>query len=490
MPDATPPTIADDRPGAQPPPCERVGDYLLLGEVGRGGMGVVYKALEVGLDRVVAVKMVLAGNLPQEEELARFHTEASAAARLQHPNIVKVHRVGAQGDRHYYAMDFIDGRSLAQCLADGPLPAKAAARCLTTVARAIQHAHEHGILHRDLKPGNILLDAHGQPHVTDFGLAKQLSRDGGQTRTGALLGTPSYMAPEQASGSKELTPATDVYGLGALLYELLTARPPFRGETALDTVMQVLQNDPAPPRLLNPRIDRDLETVCLKCLAKAPRDRYGSAEELARDLDRYLAGESILARSLNMLDYLTRALERSQLDVEFRRYGDAVLWFAAIVGPLHAVKHFAIARHLPTSLIAGLHLLQFALMLLVLWRYRAKGLMPTTPAERQLWAVWVGYVLTCLVVSGQMWVMFGEDQVYRQVLYPVYCAITGLAFFALGASYWGMLYVISACFFALSALLLLDLRWGVLAYGGMWTVALVTVGLRLRKLGRERGEEG
>jgi hypothetical protein len=343
-------------------------------------------------------------------------------------------------------------------------------------------------VHRDLKPGNILLDAADQPHVTDFGLAKQLARDSSHTRTGALLGTPSYMAPEQALGSKELTPATDVYGLGALLYELLTARPPFRGETAYDTVMQVLQNDPAPPRLLNPHIDRDLETVCLKCLAKDPRDRYASAEELAKDLDRYLAGESIQARSLNMMDYIGRALERSQLDVEFRRYGDAVLWFAGIVGTLHVVKHFAIARHQPTGLIVGLHVLQFALMLLVLWCYRPKGLMPTTPAERQLWSVWLGYVATCLMVSWQMRVMFGEERIYQSVLYPIFCSITGLAFFALGATYWGMLYVIAACFFALSALLLLDTSWGVLAYGGMWTVALLAVGLRLRKLGRERGE--
>jgi eukaryotic-like serine/threonine-protein kinase len=487
VPDPTLPTIGYDRPEA-PPPGERFGDYLLLGELGRGGMGVVYKALDTGLDRVVAVKMVLAGNLSEEEELARFRTEASAAARLQHPHIVQVHRVGVHGDRHYYAMDFIEGRSLAQCLADGPLPGKAAARYLVTVARAIQHAHDHGILHRDLKPANILLDARDQPHVADFGLAKQLTRDGGHTRTGALLGTPSYMAPEQARGTKELTPATDVYGLGALLYELITARPPFRGETALDTVMQVLENDPAPPRLLNPRIDRDLETVCLKCLSKDPRDRYGSAEELARDLDRYLAGESIHARSMNMLDYIGRALERSHLDVEFRRYGDAVLWFAGIVGSLHVVKHFAIAHQLPTGLIVGLHVLQFGLMLLVLWYYRPKGLMPTSPAERQLWSVWVGYVLTCLVVSWQMRVMFGVDRVYQNVLYPVFCAITGLAFFVLGATYWGMLYVVAACFFALSALLLLDLSWGVLAYGGMWTLALLAIGLRLRKLGRERGE--
>jgi serine/threonine protein kinase len=468
----------------------RFGDYLLLGEIGRGGMGVVYKAFEAGLERTVAVKMVLAGSLTDPSELIRFRTEASAAGRLHHPHIVKVHRVGVFDDQHFYAMDFIDGPSLAQRVQDGPLPGKVAARYLATIARAIQHAHEHGILHRDLKPSNILLDQNDQPHVADFGLAKLLAADSGQTRTGALLGTPSYMAPEQAAGRKDLTPATDVYGLGALLYELVTARPPFRGETAFDTILQVLEHDPAPPRLLNPRLDRDLETICLKCLAKNPRDRYPSAEALAQDLDRYIAGESIQARSLNMLDYLGRTLERSQFDVEFRLYGHVILWFALIVGGMHLVKHVAIVTRQSLSIILFTHVLQFALMLLVLWLYRPKGLLPTSTAERQLWSVWISYVIACSLVAFEVRGMFGPDCTYEGALYPFFCVITGMAFFVLGASYWGMCYAMALAFWLLSALLLLHPSWGTLAFGGLWTVVLLAIGLRLRRLGidREQGE--
>ncbi len=250
------PTVAHSGPGpALPlPPCEpapqRFGDYELLGEVGRGGMGVVYKAREAGLDRVVAVKMLLPGAVPDGEELQRFRTEAAAAARLQHPHIVAVHRVGEVGGRHFYSMDFIDGVSLTQRLAEGPLPGRTAARYAAVVARALHHAHQHGILHRDIKPGNVLLDADDRPHVTDFGLAKQYTSDSGQTRTGSVLGTPSYMAPEQALGRKDLGPACDVYGVGAMLYELLTGRPPFKAETPLDTLSQVIEVEPVPPRWL------------------------------------------------------------------------------------------------------------------------------------------------------------------------------------------------------------------------------------------------
>src|SRR5260370_30190996 len=214
------PTLQADSPVIRP-----FGDYQLLGEIGRGGMGVVFKAYQPRLNRFVAIKMVLPGMLADDDDLKRFHSEASAAAVLQHPYIVAVHDVGVLDDKHYYSMDFIDGQSLTQRLADGPLPGRTAAKYMATVAHAIQHAHDHGILHRDLKPGNILIDKDDQPHVTDFGLAKQFKCDSGHTRTGAIVGTPSYMAPEQAAGRKDLGPARDGHGLGALLYELLTRRP-------------------------------------------------------------------------------------------------------------------------------------------------------------------------------------------------------------------------------------------------------------------------
>jgi WD40 repeat protein len=294
--------------------------YEIVGELGRGGMGVVYEARHLALDRPVALKMIRSGADAGEEELARFRTEAEAAARLQHPNIVQIHEVGEHQGLPYVALEFCPGGSLEKKLNGTPLPPQPAAQLAETLARAMHVAHGKGIVHRDLKPANVLLvaserpeavalaDGAGEaerydPKITDFGLAKRLDVDVGQTQTGAILGTPSYMAPEQACGkSKEIGPAADVYALGATLYELLTGRPPFKAATPLDTILQVIGEDPVPPRTLQPKLPRDLETVCLKCLQKEPSRRYGSAQELADDLRRFQEGKPILARPVGRLE--------------------------------------------------------------------------------------------------------------------------------------------------------------------------------------------
>jgi serine/threonine protein kinase/WD40 repeat protein len=342
------PQNAGAPPSGAPDVLHYFGDYELLEEIARGGMGVVYRARQVSLNRIVAVKVLLFGQFASDEFVQRFRTEAEAAANLHHPNIVAIHEIGEHEGRQYFSMDYVAGGHLGDLVREQPLPAKRAAALLKTIAEAVHHAHQRGVLHRDLKPSNVLMDSQGNPRLTDFGLAKRFGGGtpaGGTgvspvriephgrdphatpelTVTGQMLGTPSYASPEQAGGRRStVTTASDVYSLGAILYFLLTARPPFLGESLEETLHQVLQQEPVSPRLLNPSVPRDLETICLKCLEKEPSRRYGSAQELAEELERFLNDRHILARPAGPPEKLWRWCRRRPA-------------LAALVAALHLV---------------------------------------------------------------------------------------------------------------------------------------------------------
>jgi tetratricopeptide (TPR) repeat protein len=316
----------------------KVPGYQVLGKIGHGGMGVVYKARQVGLNRLVALKMIIGGVQAREDLVARFRVEAEAVARLRHPNIMEIYEIGEVDSSPFVSLEFLEGGDLDDRLAGTPQPGGTAAELAATLARAVQAAHAAMIIHRDLKPTNVLFDADGVPKITDFGLAKRLESDSKQTQTGQIMGSPSYMAPEQARGeTRDVGPAADIYALGAILYQMLTGRPPFRGETPMETIRQVIDDEPVAPSQLVPRVARDLETICLKCLSKKPEQRYSSAKSLLEDLERFLDGDAILARPTPLLERTWKRARRRPL-----RAAAAV---AAILAPLALLIYWGYREH-------------------------------------------------------------------------------------------------------------------------------------------------
>ena len=307
-------------------------EYELLEEIGRGGMGIVYRAVQKSLQRVVAVKMLLRRDLASHADLTRFRSEAEAAAQLDHPGIVSIFEVGEYRGHPFYSMRYIEGTTLAKRLQAGPIPPREGAQILLRVAEAVQAAHSKGVLHRDLKPSNILIDLAGKPHVSDFGLAKRLEGNQTMTHTGAILGTPCYMSPEQAAGSRgDVGPASDVWSLGAILYQVLVDKPPFQASSPMDTLLAVLEVDPPLPRSINRQVNRDLEMIALKTLQKPQDLRYASAAHLANDLRAFLASEPIAARQGGVLDVVSRLLRETHHAVVLENWGLLWMWHSVVV---------------------------------------------------------------------------------------------------------------------------------------------------------------
>jgi serine/threonine-protein kinase len=442
-------------------------------------MAVVYRARQLSLNRLTALKMVLAGDHASAAELARFRSEAQAIARLQHPNVVQIHEVGEWDGMPFFSLELCPGGNLASRLNGTPWSPAEAAELVETLARAIHAAHGAGVIHRDLKPSNVLFLSDGTPKVSDFGLAKTRGEAQGQTGTGEILGTPGYMAPEQAAGkSKDVSPATDVHALGAILYELLTGRAPFRGDTTLDTLLQVLERFPERPRAFNPAVNAALEAICLRALEKDPRDRYPTALDLAEDLAAYRRGDAVLAEGTSNLRVVRLLLQESRHTEVLQLWGRVWQWHAAIVFGTFAVTSLllwlGVSRAEPYAACWAAGLLALNVPV---WRLRLREGPPFTRLERQVGEVWCLCGLGCLLTGG-LWALLGIPWMSLLPVVVLQCAVAiGCISVILG----GTFRLLAVAVAAMTPVLVLAPAVGPLLFGTVFGVALYSIGRRFAR---------
>lgn len=470
-----------------PKPLQKIGDYELLAEIGRGGMGIVYTARQLSLGRIVAVKTMVRGQLASASDVVRFKAEAESAARLDHPHIVPIYEVGEHEGQPWFSMKYVAGTTLATRLAEGPLPPREAAALLLPVCRAIAEAHQRGVLHRDLKPANILIDVDGQPHVSDFGLAKRIhaAESVGDlhhiTQSGAIVGTPGYMPPEQAAGQRgTVGPASDVYSLGAILYHALTGRAPFQAASPVDVLLMVLEQEPLPPRLLNPSADRDLEMICLKCLQKPAELRYATAEALADDLAAYLANEPISARSTNLGQLMGRMLRETHHAGVLENWGLLWMWHSLALLVLCLLTNWMKLRGINTPQpYLGLWVFGLGTWIVIFWALRRRA-GPITFVERQIAHVWAGSV----IASTALYVVEMLLGLPVLALSPVLGLTSGMVFLAKAGILSGTFYLQAAALFLTAIIMALWPDYGLSVFGIVSALCFFVPGFKYHRQSR------
>lgn len=478
-------------PGSGLPLPARFGDYELLAEIGRGGMGVVYKARQISLNRIVALKVILRGAMASPADLARFRAEAMAVARLEHPQIVPVYEVGEIDSQPYFTMKYVSGSTLARRLEAGPLPAREIARILQAVCQGVHFAHQRGILHRDLKPSNILIDRQGEPHITDFGLAKRIEAGHQLTQSGAVLGTPTHMSPEQAAGARvQLGPASDVYSIGTILYQLLTGRPPLAGATPVETMLLVLEQEPLAPRLVNPHADRDLEMIAVKCLQKPPDLRYASAGSLADDFAAFLADEPLAARSGHFTQVLARWFRETHRATILQNWGLLWMWHSLVLLVIcvstDALRWRGHSARLPYVLMWTAGLGTWAS---ITWALRRRS-GPVTFTERQVAHVWAASLVAIAGLFAVEWLL----ELRVLTLSPVLGLVSGMVFLIKAGMLTGKFYAQAVALFAsgvaMAVMQRFDRPGGITLFGVVSALCFFVPGLKYhRQLLAEREPE-